>query len=105
MLTRVWLVCPQHELTKPKLTFCPQNFLLGLRTPHEQSFPFPTVGGPDGGQSRRWAVVQRWAVVARGQSSGVGTGRGGTGRVGTGRRTEIPSYCSIKCYKYNMSYP
>ena len=33
MLTWVWS------------TFRPQNFLSGLRVPHEQSFPFPTAGG------------------------------------------------------------
>ena len=42
MLTWVWLARAKHELTKPKSTFRPQNFLSGLRAPHEQSFPFPT---------------------------------------------------------------
>ena len=42
MLTWGWLARAKHELTKPKSTFHPQNFLSGLRAPHEQSFPFPT---------------------------------------------------------------
>ena len=63
-----------HELTKPKSTFWPQNFLSGLRVPHEQSFPFPTVGSPDGQQSQ-WAVVTRGAVVPWGEPSpGVAVG-------------------------------
>ena len=50
MLTWVWLARAKPELTKPKSTFRPQNFLSGLRAPHEQSFPlwsfahFPAVG-------------------------------------------------------------
>ena len=77
MLTWVWLAHAKHELTKPKSTFRPQNFLSGLRAPHEQSFPFPTVGGPDDGRSRRWAVGPQWAVVTRGQLSPGGSHRRG----------------------------
>ena len=51
MLTWIWLARAKHELTKPKSTFCPQNFLLGLRASHEWSIPFV------------------WAVVAQGQLS------------------------------------
>ena len=42
ILTWVWLARVKPELNKPKSTFRPQNFLSGLRVPHEQSFPFPT---------------------------------------------------------------
>ena len=37
MLTLVWLACMQRKLTKPKLTFCPQNFLSDLCVSHEKS--------------------------------------------------------------------
>ena len=57
MLTWVWLARAKHELTKPKSTFCPQNFLSGLRASHEQSFPFT------------WAGAVTGAVVAQGQLS------------------------------------
>ncbi len=40
MLTWVWLAWAKPELTKPKSTFRPQNFLSGLRASHEQSIPF-----------------------------------------------------------------
>ena len=40
MLTWVWLARAKPELTKPKSTFRPQNFLSGLRASHEQSIPF-----------------------------------------------------------------
>ena len=50
MLTWGWLARAKPELTKPKSTFRPQNFLSGLRAPHKQSFTFPT-----------------WAVLTRGQ--------------------------------------
>ena len=74
MLTWVWLAHAKHELTKPKLTFCPQNFLSGLRASHEQSFPFTWAGAvtgavvtqgqlSPGGQLSGWAVVA-WVVVA-----------------------------------------
>ena len=77
MLTWVWLARAKHELTKPKSTFHPQNFLSGLRAPHEQSFPFPTVAGPDGGQ---WAHGGQ--LSPGGSRRGWGPVAGGTGRVG-----------------------
>ena len=58
MLTWVWLARAKHELTKPKSTFRPQNFLSGLRASHEQSIPFTN-----------WGSCLAWAVVAQGQLS------------------------------------
>ncbi len=67
ILTWVWLARAKHELTKPKSTFCPQNFLSGLRASHEQSFPFIWAGAVTGavvtqGQLSAWAVIA-WVVV------------------------------------------
>ena len=45
MLNWVWLARAKPELTKPKSTFRPQNFLSGLHAPHKQTFPSPTMGG------------------------------------------------------------
>ena len=73
MLTWVWLARAKHELTKPKSTFCPQNFLSGLGASHEQSLPFTWAGAftgavvtegqlSPGGQLSAWAVIT-WVVV------------------------------------------
>ena len=69
MLTWVRLARVKHELTKPKSTFCPQNFLLGLGASHERSIPFV------------------WAVVAQGQLSPWGSclpGQLSPGQLATG---------------------
>ena len=63
MLTWVWLARAKHELTKPKSTFRPQNFLSGLRAPHEQSFPFPTGAVVLPGQLSPWGSFPPGAVV------------------------------------------
>ena len=58
MLTWVWLARVKHKLTKPKSTFCPQNFFLSLRASHKQSIPFTN-----------WGSCLAWAVVTQGQFS------------------------------------
>ena len=93
MLTWVWLARAKHELTKPKSTFCPQNFLSGLRVPHVQSFPFPTVAGPDSGQ---WAHSGQ--LSPGGSRRGWPPVAGGGCRVGSCRRIPIMSEMRTHVY-------
>ena len=109
MLTWVWLARAKHKLTKPKSTFRPQNFWSGLRVPHVQSFPFPTVAGPDGGQ---WAhsgqllpgvSCPRGGAVAGGGCR-VGSCRVGSCRVGSCRHILIWGHFMLKSIIL-ISYP
>ena len=98
MLTWVWLARAKHELTKPKSTFRPQNFLSGLRAPHVQSFPFPTVASPDSGQ---WAHSGQ--LSPGGSRQGWGPVTGGTGRVGRCRRIMQRVKGPFKLYRGPLS--